>query len=116
MTTQLVRKMAKDIAGEFYEQEQRTLRFRRQWPSPQAYIASNWPHFVDLARGALAAMLARPDYPQHLKDAIEKDLLEAHARQQSPHAREVIQASLDYVEKDERKSLDESHHLPSVSG
>ncbi len=116
MTTQLVRKMAKDLAGTFYEQEQRTLRFRRQWPRVQDYIAKSWPHFVDLARETLSAMLARPDYPEHLKEAIMRDLLEDHERAQSPHAVTVMQATLDHVEKEERKYLDEAHHLPGVSG
>lgn len=116
MTTQLVRTQAKEIAGQFYEQEQRSLRFRAQWPDARAYVAANWVHFVDLARGSLAALLARPDYPEHLKEAITRDLLEEHERQQSPHARTVMQATLDPVEKEERRFIDESHNLPSVSG
>lgn len=117
MTTQLVRKMAKDIAGEFYEQEQRSLRFRRIWPDVQVYIAKNWIHFIDLARASLAQLLAKPDYPEHLKEAIAKDLIEDNERAANhPHAREVMQATLDYVEKDDRKFVEQGHHLPNVSG
>lgn len=118
MTTQLVRSMAKDFAGAFYEQEQRTLRFRRENSDVQSYIATNWVHFVDVARAALAALLARPDYPEHLKEAISKDLIEDNERAMSnPQAQEVMQASLDHVEKDERRSLDSDEaqlRLPSV--
>lgn len=116
MTVMLIRKTAKDIAGQFYEQEQRSLRFRRQWPRVEDYVTQNWMHFVDLARGSLAALLAKPDYPEHLKEAIMRDLLEDHERQQSPHAQTVMQATLEPVEKEERRFIDESHHLPGVSG
>jgi hypothetical protein len=50
MTTQLIRMQAKEIAGIFYEQNQRTLRFRRQWPVQDDYVDSQWPHFVQSAR------------------------------------------------------------------
>lgn len=120
MTVRLIRMMAKDFAGEFYEQNQRSLRFRRQWPDQDQYAAKNWPHFVDIARGALAALLARPDYPQHLKDAIYADMLEDNDRQRnSPQAKDVIQAEFDFVDKHEKNKLSDNDtqvSLPGVSG
>lgn len=120
MTVRLIRMMAKDFAGEFYEQNQRSLRFRRQWPDQDQYAARNWAHFVDMSRAALAALLARPDYPQHLKDAIYADMLEDNERQRDhPHAQDVIQAEFDFVDKQEKNKLSDSDtqvSLPSVAG
>lgn len=117
MTTQMVRMMAKEIAGEFYEGHQRTLRFRRQWPDQREFVAKCWKHFVDLARGALAAMLAREDTPEHHKQAILAELIEDHERQvDNPRAMDVIQATLDPREREDIRHIDQTPQLPGVSG
>jgi hypothetical protein len=46
MTAQLIRLQAKEMAGVFYEDNQRSLRFRIENPDQDAYVAANWPHFV----------------------------------------------------------------------
>lgn len=116
MTTQMVRMMAKEIAGAFYEGNQRTLRFRRQWPSQDDFVAKSWMHFVDLGRGALAAMLAQENVPPHRKQAIMDELIEDHERQaNNPRAMDVIQATLDPREREDVRMID-STPLPGVSG
>lgn len=117
MTTQMVRMMAKEVAGAFYEGHQRTLRFRRQWPVQGDFVAKSWPHFVDIARGALAAMLAQENVPEHRKQAIMDELIEDHNRQlNNPRAMDVIQATLDPREREDIRHVDQTPQLPGVSG
>jgi hypothetical protein len=117
MTVRLIRMMAKEFAGQYYEQEQRSLRFRRTWPAQDVYVARNWSHFYKIAREAVAALLHRPGYPEHLKEAIYRDLLEEQERQHgAPNALTPIQADFDFQDRREKKALDESHNLPAVSG
>lgn len=117
MTAQMVRMMAKEVAGAFYEGHQRTLRFRRQWPDQREFVSRSWPHFVDIARGALAAMLSQENVPEHRKQAIMDELLEDHNRQvNNPRAVDVIQATLDPREREDIKHIDQTPQLPGVSG
>ena len=117
MATQMVRMMAKEIAGTFYESFQRSMRFRAEWPSQRDFVAKSWPHFVDLARGALAAVLAQENVPEHRKRAIMDDLIEDHNRQvDNPRALDVIQATLDPREREDVKMIDTNPQMPGVSG
>ncbi len=104
MTTQLIRMQAKEMAGCFYEQAQRTLRFRIQWPEQKAYVETQWPHFVQVAKAALVHLMVAEDTPQHQKDAIEEELIEDGMRSASdPRARDILQATLHPRERDDIK-------------
>lgn len=119
MTERTVRMMAKEFAGKFYEESQRSLRFRRQWPEQDRYVAQNWPHFVDIAVQALGALLHQPGVPEHRKQAIYEALIEQAAREaSSPSALTPIQAVFDYDDRHEKRKLGEStpDKLPSVAG
>lgn len=117
MTERTVRMLAKEFAGKFYEEGQRSLRFRRTWPDQDAYVAQNWPHFVDISVQSLGALLHQPGVPEHRKQAIYEALIE-HARREaeSPNALTPIQAVFDYDDKAERRSLDSNPQLPGVQG
>jgi hypothetical protein len=107
MTTQLIRMQAREIAGIFYEQHQRTLRFRRQWPVQDDYVNSQWPHFVAVGKAALVQLMLAQDTPQHQKDAIEEELIADGLRSANdPRARDVLQASLAPREREDIKHAD----------
>jgi hypothetical protein len=117
MTERTVRMLAKEFAGKFYEETQRSLRFRRTWPNQDQYVAQNWPHFVDISVQALGAMLHQPGVPEHRKQAIYQALIDQNEREaRSPNALTPIQAVFDYDDKAEKRSLDENLHLPGVRG
>jgi hypothetical protein len=114
MTTQLIRLMAKEIAGAFYDGHQRSLRFRVENPDQDKFVAEHWPHYVQPAKTALVELMVRPDTPQHQKDAIEAELLEHFERSQSPHAREVLQVDLSPREREDIRHVDENPQLRRV--
>ena len=117
MTERTVRMLAKEFAGKFYEENQRTLRFRRTWPDQQVYVNANWPHFVDISVQTLGAMLHRRDVPEHRKEEIYRALIEQSEKEgRSPSALTPIQAVFDYDDKAEKRSLDENPQLPGVTG
>lgn len=114
MTSQLIRMQAKEIAGIFYEESQRSLRFRQENPDQDAYVAANWPHFVDIGISNLTRVLQDQTTPQHQKDVIYEELCEHWERSQRPSAREVLQATLAPREREDVKHVDASPELPSV--
>lgn len=119
MTERTVRSLAKEFAGKFYEESQRSLRFRRTWPDQRDYVSKNWPHFVDISVQTLGAMLHRRDVPEHRKEEIYRALIEQHEKEAaSPNALTPIQAVFDYDDKAEKRSLSEStpDRLPGVQG
>lgn len=83
MTTALIRRTAKDLAGAFYEgndvlhdgRATRTEKFRREVTNQKAFIWVYWPKFVPMARLILAHMLTEPGHSQSEKDAIFDALL-----------------------------------------
>lgn len=114
MTSQLIRMQAKEIAGIFYEDNQRSLRFRTENPDQDAYVAANWPHFVDVGISALTMVLSDASTPQHQKDVIYEELCEHWERSQRPSAREVMQASLQPREREDVRHVDQIPELRSV--
>ena len=114
MTSQLIRMQAKEIAGIFYDENQRSLRFRQENPDQDAYVAANWPHFVDIGIANLTMLLNDHSTPQHQKDVIYEELCEHWERSQRPSAREVLQASLEPREREDVRMVDENLQLPSV--
>lgn len=114
MTSQLIRMQAKEIAGIFYDENQRSLRFRIENPDQDAYVAANWPHFVDVGIAALTMTLRDASTPQHQKDVIYEELCEHWERSQRPSAREVLQATLEPRAREDVRHVDENLQLPSV--
>src|SRR3954447_25949660 len=109
MTTQLIRMQAKEIAGIFYEQNQRTLRFRRKWPVQDDYVNSQWPHFVAVGKAALVQLMLAEDTPQHQKDAIEEELIADGLRSANdPRARDLLQATLQPREREDVRHTEET--------
>lgn len=114
MTSQLIRLMAKEIAGAFYDGHQRSLRFRAENPDQDKFVADYWTHYVQPAKTALVELMVRPDTPQHQKDAIEAELVEHFERSQSSGAREVLQVDLNPREREDVKHVDSNPQLRSV--
>jgi hypothetical protein len=114
MTTQLIRMTAKDIAGAFYESHERSFRFRVENPDQDAFVAQYWPHHVGMAKKALVELMTRPDTPQHMKDAIEDELVEHFQRSQGAGAREVLQVRNDPREREDIRHIDQTPELRGV--
>ena len=84
MTSKLVRKTARELAGAFYDnmdvfhdgRVERTTRFRAECTDQDAFIDIYWPEFVVVARKTLAHILTQPGTSQVQKDAIFDALLE----------------------------------------
>lgn len=114
MTSQLIRLQAKEMAGQFYEGNQRSLRFRIDNPDQNDYVAKHWPHFVDVGIQCLTALLAQHDVPQHQKDVIYEDLVEHWNKSQNPNAQEVLQATLHPREREDVRHVDNNPQLVKV--
>lgn len=84
MTTKLVRKTAKQLAGAFYDGEDalrdgrigRTATFRESGITQRQFVDQYWPDFVVMARKILAHMLNEPGRHQVEKNQIFDALLE----------------------------------------
>ena len=111
MTERTIRMMAKEFAGEFYEQSSRSERFRRgedlvmvtavvqteagpreiakripfkqAFPNAKAYVAASWPHWVAYAREKMVEMLAMSDerVPSVMKERIAAAIIEDREKQ-----------------------------------
>jgi hypothetical protein len=114
MTAQLIRLQAKEMAGVFYEDNQRSLRFRIENPDQDAYVAANWPHFVDVGIKALTMVLSDQSTPQHQKDVIYNEICDHFDKSQSAGAREVLQATLQPREREDVRHVDQTPELRSV--
>lgn len=114
MTSQLIRLQAKELAGIFYDGNQRSLRFRTENPDQDQYVAGHWAHFVDVAIQTLTALLHDGSVPQHQKDVIYQEICDHWDKSQSANAREVLQATLQPREREDVRHVDESPELRSV--
>lgn len=114
MTSQLIRLQAKEMAGQFYEGNQRSLRFRIENPDQNAYVAANWVHFVDVGVQCLTALLGQEDVPEHQKAVIYEELLLHWEQSQRPGAREVLQATLQPREREDVRHVDSNPQLVRV--
>lgn len=95
MTEQTVRSVAKEIAGAFYEESQRSHAFRQAFPTLQAFMRGQWHqpdgsiklyrpgwmHFVDTARKRMAQMLGEKGTTEYLKYRIFDALIDDRNRQ-----------------------------------
>lgn len=77
----LFRATAEDLAGAFFEENKRSVRFRGHWKGlaklvswkgdvATFYVRKNWPLYLDTARVILAGMLQNPGVGLTLKDEI----------------------------------------------
>lgn len=94
MVEQTVRSVAKEIAGAFYEESQRTPGFRQVFPTLQSFMRGQmhqpdgsvklyrpgWLHFVDTARKRMAQMIGDKGTGDHLKWAMFNSLIEDRKR------------------------------------
>ena len=84
MSSPLVRKVAYDLAGAFFDNadilengaRERSARFRKECKDQHEFIAKHWPKFVKYARQVLAFQLRDPNMPEREKQAIFAALLE----------------------------------------
>lgn len=111
MTSQLIRLQAKEMAGQFYEGNQRSLRFRVDNPDQDDYVAKHWQHFVDVGVQCLTALLAQQDTPEHQKMVIYEELLAHWEQSQRPNAHQVLQATLQPRDRDDVKHIDNNPQL-----
>ncbi len=70
-----VREIAKNMAGDAYEEMARNDDFYKQHPNQNLFIAKNWKHFLGFARQSLLAILGG-DYP----DAMKADALDVYIK------------------------------------
>ena len=66
---------AKEMAGEFYERD-RSVTFRRTWPSEKEYVNTKWTHFVKPVREVYAELLGMPNVADDEKEAMYEALLD----------------------------------------
>lgn len=84
MTSKLVKKTAKELAGAFYDGEDalrdgrvgRTTTFREAGMTQAQFIREFWPDFVKIARKTLAHILTLPGTSEAEKNQIYDALLE----------------------------------------
>lgn len=88
MTVMLIRKLAKDMAAAFYE-ENRSERFRKMWKSRREFVGRSWVGFVDQAEKTLISMLADKNTPEYTKNEIYEAILEQRERDTGPGVRGV---------------------------
>lgn len=117
MTHKQIKHLAKELAGQFYEEEtstkpeiernKRSLRFRRAFPTVKAYLLGHqhmpdgsieyskpgWMHHVVLARKLLTLMLGQSDarVSPHMKNTIYEALLEEHEEATNPRSENFVQ-------------------------
>lgn len=113
MTERTVRHLAKEFAGAYYDSNDRSSRFRKENPRQIAYTNKMWPHFVDIARQHMVKMLIDKSVKPHIKEAIAAALIEENEKSQRSDAQYVPQATLDPVEKEDRKLIDANPHFVS---
>lgn len=71
----LLENVAREIAGEFYNDAANDNQFYKTWPKESKFINKQWGTFVRPARQALATMLGMSKYSESIKDEIMEALL-----------------------------------------
>lgn len=107
MTTTLIRRTAKLMAGEFYEAHRLdpacSDTFKQTFPNVKKYVRLQWPNFLVDARHVLTRMLSMPHVPEPQKQEIYDALLvdKAHIAKQNGHFKyEIVQEVLDQTDGD----------------
>lgn len=116
MSGQLLRIGAKEIAGRAYQGEifEVTGRFRLENPDQDAFVAKYWPHYVQLAKEALALVLRDESTPQYQKDLITKELIEHFEQSESSTARQILQVTSQPREREDVRHVDNNPQLERV--
>lgn len=116
MTSLLIRKTAKDIAGAVYDHLRMTgsERFARENPSEKDYIAQHWVHCVKEAKKALTELLMSETTLPHEKEEIYAALLEDFEKSDTSQAMPILQFSFEPREKEDVKHIDATPELPTV--
>lgn len=116
MTVRLVRNLAKELAGQFYEENKRSDRFREAFPTVKDYLRGTrhkpdgvvvkrdpgWFHFINAAKGILATSLNDKAMSVHEKEHIAEQLIENAQRGSHFNARRVLQTHIGHREVDEK--------------
>jgi hypothetical protein len=78
----MIQHLCREMAGEFYEENKRSARFRAIWPDVRVFIARTWPLHIEVARTILVDMLRRPDseVPPWHKEKIYEAIVEDRER------------------------------------
>ena len=96
MTERTIRSMAKELAGIFYHESNRTAGFRRAYPTFKDYMKGlqhqpngdvlidkpGWVYHITLAKKVLASMLNKPDVSPLMKERIADAFFDEASRQQ----------------------------------
>jgi hypothetical protein len=116
MTNQLLRMVAREIAGAKYDELRMfgSERFARENPSEKHYVANNWIHCINLAKEQLGKMLMSESVSQHEKDAIMEELIDHAERSESANARDILQFTSQPREREDVKHIDNNPQLRSV--
>lgn len=96
MTERTIRILAKELAGAFYEDNSRSIKFRTAFPTLRHYMRGQWvmpdgdivikepgwTHHIALARKMLATMLEQPEgrISKLMKERIYDALIDEHNR------------------------------------
>ena len=94
MSAPLVRKLAYEMAGAFFDNadvlnqdaRQRSARFRKECKDQPEFIAKHWPKFVPMARKVLTHQLNDPHKPEKEKELIFQALLSDRGFATEQHA------------------------------
>ena len=78
----MIQHLCREMAGEYYEENKRSPRFRALWPDVRQFIGRTWPTHIPIARTILTEMLRRSDaeVAPALKEQIYEALLEDRQR------------------------------------
>lgn len=71
----LVQKVAKEMAGHFYEGAAQDNQFYHYYPSQKFFMDYEWHRFITVAKDTLATMLSNPATPEAYKQDIYHALL-----------------------------------------
>lgn len=109
-----VRSLAKELAGKFYEDNARSVKFRAAFPTFQHYMRGQWVqpdgsikayrpgwlHHVELARKMLSVMLGQSDarvspvMKERIFDALIEDRNRQYKAEQQKTAKSLFQAGM----------------------
>lgn len=113
MTERTIRSLAKELAGVFYEESIRSIKFRQAFPTLQAYMRGQWhqangdillkepgwTHHIALARKMLVQMLSMPDarVSPLMKERMYDALIEEHNKALIQNAKVVQRKDSDQL-------------------
>lgn len=117
MTNQLIRMVAREIAGAEYDNLRMfgSKRFALECPNEKAYVSQYWGHYISLAKEQLGRMLTSENVSEHEKMAIMEELIDHAGRtQDNPNAIDILQVTTRPREREDVRHIDSNPHLRSV--